>query len=213
MRLVVFDLDGTLFNSTPQILKSFNAALQAVGEKTRSYDELHPLIGMPLETIYTQLLTRKSLARKACDKFRRYYNDYCKETRLFPGVRETIPRIKQRKVIATTKMSRLHPELMLRARGIFDQFDLVICGEDVERLKPAPDQVLLAMRRLDAGPGETLVVGDTWYDMAAAKAAGAWACGVTYGAGTRKSLETAGADFVINKFPQVKAVITKIEKA
>ena len=79
----------------------------------------------------------------------------------------------------------------------------IIGADDVVNAKPNPEPVNKILSDLSFSPSETIVIGDAPYDIMMGKNTGATACGVTYGNGKRDELQEAGADFLIDKFPDL----------
>ena len=96
---------------------------------------------------------------------------------------------------------------MLRDMGLVGAFDAVVCGDDVERPKPAPDAVLAILRRLDVPPSEALVVGDMPVDIEMGRAAGVRTCGVLWGNASREQLEASGTDSIATTMDDILAAM------
>ena len=98
-------------------------------------------------------------------------------------------------------------ERILRGLGIRKYFASLLGGDDLARRKPHPEAVLKLMRRFRAKPRETLVVGDSRFDMEAGRRARCRLCAVTYGFGSRLSLARWRPDFTIRRFPELLKVL------
>jgi phosphoglycolate phosphatase len=187
LELLVFDLDGTLIDSKLDLALSVNA--------TRADLKLPPL---PHETIFSYVgngapaLIRRALGEGASEEqfqrslqfFLDYYRAHMLEnTRLYPGVRETLDRLAMAGVqmaVLTNKPVRFSRDL-IRGLGLADRFSAVYGGNSFDTKKPNPEGLRHVMAELHAAPQETMVVGDSGIDVQTARCAGAWSCGVTYG--------------------------------
>jgi phosphoglycolate phosphatase len=216
--LVLFDLDGTLVDSTADIRAALVHALAAVPPSDARLDE-HALgcagLGLPLEEFY-------ALARPAphpaagdagrlrfIDHYRDYYHSHLLvHTRPFPGVAETLAEIDRlrgaglRTAVATTKKTRT-AERVLDGLGLVQHFDLILGTEAPMPHKPAPDLLLECARRLDRDPRQGLMIGDTERDVLAGRAAGMRTCGVTWGVLGSDGLTPHAPDFLVQRFAEL----------
>ena len=88
-----------------------------------------------------------------------------------------------------------------------EDFAVILCAEDTEKVKPNPDPVLKTLEALSISGDQALVVGDMPVDILMGKRAGAFACGVTYGNSNREELLSAGADFVIDSMEELLDIL------
>ena len=95
--------------------------------------------------------------------------------------------------------------------GISDVISYLIGADDVKKAKPNPEPDQNVLAALGYGASETLVVGDMNVDILMGFNAGAKTCGVTYGNGTKKELEEAGADYIIDSFDELIEIVEKNE--
>jgi pyrophosphatase PpaX len=181
--VVLFDLDGTLIDSGPIILASMQYAVHTVLGREIPPDELGLTIGGQGIVAQMQAID----AGRADDLVEVYkeHNDGLHETlEAFDELLELLPQLKAegRKLgIVTAKRHRTVALALERFPALRDEFDLVVAHEDTERHKPDPDPVLFAIERLDGTPAQAVYVGDSPFDIRAAKAAGAYAVAVGWG--------------------------------
>jgi pyrophosphatase PpaX len=182
-RVVLFDLDGTLIDSGPIILASMQHAVRTVLDREIAYEELAATVGgQGLVAQMTQLDPDR--VEELVETYRAH-NDPLHETlEAFAGLVDLLPRLRadgRRLGIVTAKRHRTVALAFDRFPWLEEQFEVVIGHEDTDRHKPDPDPVLEALKRLGASPGEAAYVGDSPFDVRAAKAAGAFAVAVSWG--------------------------------
>jgi pyrophosphatase PpaX len=182
-RVVLFDLDGTLIDSGPIILASMQHAVRTVLDREIAYEELAATVGG--QGLVAQM---QELAPDRVDELVEVYrehNDPLHDTlEAFAGMMEVLPRLRAegRKLgIVTAKRHRTVALALERFPWLEEQFEVVVAHEDTTRHKPDPEPVLAALARLDAEPSEAAYVGDSPFDIGAAKAAGTFAVAVAWG--------------------------------
>jgi pyrophosphatase PpaX len=182
-RIVLFDLDGTLIDSGPIILASMQHAVRTVLGREIPPGELGMTIGGQGIVAQMQAID----ADHADDLLEAYkeHNDGLHETlEAFDELVALLPGLKAegRKLgIVTAKRHRTVGLALERFPALADAFDVVVGFEDTERHKPDAEPVLLAVERLAGTPGEAAYVGDSPFDIGAAKAAGVFAIAVGWG--------------------------------
>lgn len=182
-RVVLFDLDGTLIDSGPIILASMQHATRTVLGREIAYEELAATVGG--QGLVSQM---RALDPERVDELVEVYkehNDPLHETlETFDDLLDVLPRLRadgRRLGIVTAKRHRTVQLALDRFPELAEQFDVVVGYEDSERHKPEPDPVLVALARLGAEPTEAAYVGDSPFDILAAKAAGVFAIAVAWG--------------------------------
>jgi pyrophosphatase PpaX len=182
-RVVLFDLDGTLIDSGPIILASMQHAVKTVLDRDIAYEELAATVGGQGLVAQMQQLDPDRVDELV--EVYREHNDPLHETlEAFDEMIDVLPRLRLdgRKLgVVTAKRHRTVALAFDRFPWLGEQFDVVIGHEDTERHKPDPDPVLAAIERLGVTPPEAAYVGDSPFDIRAAKAAGVFAVGVGWG--------------------------------
>jgi pyrophosphatase PpaX len=180
--VVLFDLDGTLVDSAAIILASFHHATETVLQR-RFPDEqiLAQVGGSNLEAQMTLL------APEHVDELVRVYRAHndpsYSELACFDGMVEVLAQLKDegRRLGVVSAKRRPTVERVFEAAGIGKYFDVVVGSDATERHKPYPDPLLYALKQLEARPEEAAYVGDSPFDMGAAKAANVYGIAVAWG--------------------------------
>ena len=175
--LVVFDLDGTLVDSTSTLLGAHDAAWESVGRPRPSDEAILDLIGLPLVDIMRQLGPDQDPEALSEVYSRAYARLAPTHEGLFDGIQRLLAR-PFRAAVATGKSQR-GADRVVRHFGLEERFEVVFGGDSVPRPKPNPD-MLLAIKAA-TGTDDLVMVGDTTYDLEMARAANVRAIGVTWG--------------------------------
>lgn len=205
---LLFDLDGTLADSAGDIGFSLNFTLQTLGREPLTPADVKRYVGDGVRQLLSRsagALTDAEMA-KALELFMPHYLEHCADTTaLYPGVRETLDAFKSKSLAVVTNKPARHTEKTLKKLGIEGLFGAVVGGDSLPQRKPSPEPLWDALRRLGVSPADAVMVGDSGVDIQAARAAGVGAAGVTYG--FRPKEELAGADFILDRFADLKEII------
>ncbi len=208
--LIVFDLDGTLADSLPDLINAANYAMRRLGLPERPGEAFKGMIGGGERMFMERLLGpgHQALLEDCLELYLDYYTRHCCDrTRLYSGVPETLERLSGKKLaVLSNKLQRLTQQI-LTALGIARFLDASRGGGAGLPLKPAPEPLLALIRDLRVEAGRTLMVGDKPADVNCARGAGAHCAAVTYGYGDRESLEAANPDFLLDRLDQVLEII------
>ena len=190
---VLFDIDGTLLDTNYFHAVSWWYALREAGEDI-PMARIHPLIGMGSDQLLKELLgeEREGLS----DIHARYYKPYKKDLHAFPKGADLLSAVAGRgvQVVLATSSKEEDLDELLSALGVEDDvISEIVHGDMVGSSKPAPDIFAVAMERLDLDPEQTMVVGDTRWDVEAAAKCGVDVVAVLTGGTTRADLVDAGA--------------------
>jgi len=211
---VLFDLDGTLIDSSQGIIASVRYALRKVDPRDPPGPEDILLeVGKPLELILRDLgyQTDEAGTEMFVDTYRAHYAEHFKDQlKLYPGVDETLQILKDsglRQALVTTK-HQLQAEFTAKACGLARYFDYIHGFLEGRKHKPDPEPVLVSLDRLGVRPESALMVGDSELDMEAGRAAGTATCGVTYGFRPAELLMEYKPDFLISCITDVVFLAT-----
>ena len=192
---IVFDLDGTLVDSLPDIVESFAASVASVGHSPPDPALIRSWVGLPLEDMARAFVPERDVVAVVNAYRATYPTRFTRLTRPFPGVLEALSTLRARGfrlAVATTKRTAMANDL-LEALGMRAALD-VVQGTDGFPHKPAPDVVLRALAALGT-PGSWMV-GDTVHDVQAGRAAGLGTYAVTWGTHDAMRLRSADPDWV-----------------
>lgn len=214
LRLVIFDLDGTLIDSRGDLAGAVNELRHRHGLPRLAESSVGAHVGQGVAHLLRRTLPAR-LRRERPEyiaEYVRIYRRRCLDrTRLYPGVRSGLNRLAGlRLAVISNKPGRLSRWILSRL-GIRRKFSLVLGGDESRMRKPHPAPLRAIMRRLRAAPGRTLMVGDSRFDMEAGRRAGCRLCAVTYGFGTRKELRRWRPDCTISRFSQLGEVVRRLK--
>lgn len=209
IELIIFDLDGTLVDSRDGIVAGMNFALQKVGLKVKSADEIGSYIGTGVDDLVRKSLGagNESLFEQTKTIFEQYRLDNPDNARLYPGVKEMLEHFKGKRKIIITNRKRAFAEPTLKSLGIYDYFQNIVGADDVECMKPSPCPLDYAMSKSKADKQKTIIVGDMDVDVLSGKNAGILTCAVTYGIGKKEDIIKAEPDFIIDDILKLKEII------
>ncbi|MDR2100916.1 MAG: HAD family hydrolase [Campylobacteraceae bacterium] len=188
--IILFDMDGTLIDSTPAILESFDAAFKKLGINFTDFDKIPPLIGYPLDDMFKKLGIKAKMADEFVAAYKEHYKDIAaKKTTLINGAKEAVEEAHEfaHLGIVTTKTA-IYTKKILKHFGLLDFFQTVVGREDVKNTKPHPEPVLKALSAMNAQNKDAWIIGDTILDMGAGRAAGINSAGVLCGYGKNEDL-------------------------
>ncbi|BAF70712.1 HAD family hydrolase [Nitratiruptor sp. SB155-2] len=187
---ILFDLDGTLIDSTEAILESFHHALRRCSNVQVEDEDIVKLIGHPLDFMFAHIGVKSGIEQCVAAYKEHYHSIFTKKTKLLPDAKEAILQAHSfaNLAIVTTKTGKYSKELMAFF-GLENYFSCIIGREDVIHPKPHPEPLIKAIKKIDALKEYTWMVGDTCLDMDAAKRAGISCVGVTCGYATDRQLQ------------------------
>ena len=221
IKLVMFDLDGTLVDSIPDLAWSADRTLERLGLPLCGIDKTRDYIGNGLFTLIKRILTQDmhkepdpELYEKAIPIFWEYYgNNVCQFTTFYDGVVETLETLKSQgyKVACITNKAEEFTKTLLRYLQIIDIFDQIIGGDTLERKKPDPLPLLHVASTQQVNIDQCLMVGDSRHDIAAAKAAGIRVVGVPYGYNHGEDIALSEPDYIVQSLSELPDLLLTIQ--
>ena len=214
-KLIIFDLDGTLIDSVPDLAAAVNYMLATLGKNVQNESVIREWIGNGAEVLVRRaLLGSKELDREideellqsALDIFLEYYKEHmCDATYLYPNAKETLGILKRhgKKTAIVTNKPSAFVEPILQKLGIGHLIDFYLGAEDAAQKKPHPAPLYKACEIADIEIDDALMIGDSKNDIEAAKACGMQSVAVSYGYNYGEDAASLGADVTMEDLREV----------
>ena len=210
-KAIFFDLDGTLTDSGEGIMNCAELALRHFGLPVPSREEMRVFVGPPLDQTFIKYGVPADKTDEAIEVFRSRYRTVGKfENFPYPGIREALETLKaqgHRLFVATSKPEVLANEVLdyFELSGFFEQ----IAGATLDGSRSHKADVITYLLGLTGDVGQTLMVGDTAFDVIGAAAHGIPTVGVSWGYGKAADMENAGAIVIANTMEELVALLNK----
>jgi phosphoglycolate phosphatase len=200
IRLLIFDLDGTLVDSELDLALSVNAVRREMGLEALPVERVASYVGQGVTVLIRRALGEAAsdeTVEKATAMFLKYYGAHMLDNTVpYPGVREALAALGSTPMAVLTNKPVVFSRLLLAGLDLARHFAFIYGGNSFEQKKPDPVGVYKLMNDMNVAPGATLIVGDSDTDVMTGQNAGVWTCGVTYGIGSR-SLEETPPDILL----------------
>ncbi|HAS6203065.1 TPA: phosphoglycolate phosphatase [Vibrio vulnificus] len=219
IKLIAFDLDGTLLDSVPDLAVAADQATRAVGFPGVTELQVRDYVGNGADILIGRALsqsltTNPELSDELRAQARELFDDFYQQTghklsHLYPTVKETLKALHQAGftlALVTNKPSKFVPDV-LQQHGIADYFVDVLGGDSFPEKKPNPIALNWLMEKHQIQPTEMLMVGDSKNDILAAKNAGCASFGLTYGYNHGEPISASEPDFVADSLAQLLDVV------
>lgn len=216
-RTVVFDLDGTLVDTGPDLTAALNHALGVLGRRTVDEESVKEMVGLGARKLLERGLEATGamtpeLVEAGVQPFLDYYAaNICVHSRPYRGIEAAMDELAAEGVtlaICTNKPQRLS-ELLMDALGWKGRFAAILGADRVPQRKPHPDHVLSTIEAAGGGVRSCAFVGDSIVDVTAAKAAGVPVVAVSFGFPDRPA-DTLGADAVIDGYGELIPTLRRL---
>ena len=178
---VIFDVDGTLIDTAPDLLNTLNVIMAGIGRRALDLDEVRHAVGHGAKALIRNGadLTGDPVDEDTVDALFQQYLAYYSanivvNTKPFPGAVSVLETLKGKGIklaVCTNKLGSLTHQL-LGALNLNSYFDVIVASDTFEKMKPDPMGILNIMKETGAAPGATLFIGDSKTDLDAARAAG-----------------------------------------
>jgi phosphoglycolate phosphatase len=192
VRVLIFDLDGTLIDSKVDLALSVNAMLESMGRAPLPHERIFSFVGNGAPVLVRRALEqgtttgeiRDAEADRGLAYFLSYYRAHMLDnTAPYPGVRDGLEMLREHPMAVLTNKPANFSRAILEGLDLSRYFRVVYGGNSFEKKKPDPMGVHVLLREMGSTPQEAMMVGDSDVDVRTARNAGIWACGVTYGLG------------------------------
>jgi phosphoglycolate phosphatase len=215
--MVLIDVDGTLVDSVPDLAFCVDAMMNQLGMPERGERRVRHWVGNGVERLVKRALVNQidgepdeALFARALPVFEALYRENTsKRSCLYQGVKEALDFLQTTTVrigCVTNKASQFTLPL-LQDLGIRDYFEIVICGDMVERKKPDPMPLLQAAEQLETEPQASLMLGDSMSDVNAARAAGFQIVCMSYGYNHGEDIRDYNPDAVVDSMVEIKDIV------
>jgi len=211
VRVVVFDLDGTLIDSKLDLALAVNATLDWMKRPAIEHVRIYGYVGNGAPMLIQRALgegASEEECRRALEHFLGYYREHMLDNTVpYPGVREGLAALeKVPMAVLTNKPTRIS-RMILEGLGLASYFQYIHGGNSFERKKPDPMGMEALLRDMNAAPRETMMVGDSEVDVQTARNANTWACGVTYGLGSDRLKGEFVPDVMVDSLVDLPRII------
>ncbi len=209
LKLIIFDLDGTLINAYPAIMESFNSTMHKLGYPKQDALIIRKSVGWGDENLLEPFIKEKDL-KKSLYLYRRHHRlSLIKKSRLFPGTLDLLKRLKRRgyKLAVASNRPTKFSWILIRHLKLKRFFDYVLCADRLKHIKPHPEILNKIMGKLSVKPAQALYIGDMNIDAQAGRRAKVKTVIVTTGSSTKKEIKKERPYRIIGKITDLKEVI------
>jgi HAD superfamily hydrolase (TIGR01509 family) len=204
---LIFDIDLTLVNSLDACVKGTNLFAKNFNLPEKTPGEVLAAISLPLEPFWEAMWGKEIEPEWADFYFEMILPNINLYGPLYPGVMDILTEARERGILLAISTNRNNPWLDLAKMGIAHLFDTAVGPDQNVKPKPEPDIPQLVIKQLCSNPSTTVYVGDSTFDMQAAKAAGIKALGLTQGGTSEQELYAAGAWLVKPSISDVRELL------
>jgi len=216
IKALMFDLDGTLLDTAPQIAEAANRMLVALDAPMLPFSQIKSYIGEGVQTLIKRTLTGEmqaepdmALFEKAQPLYADFYEQVAAESEPFTGVVEGLQQLKQRgfAMACVTNKPERYTQPLLEQSGLARYFSLVVSGDTLSKKKPDPMQLHHICATFGVLEPEAMLVGDSATDIAAAKAAGCYIVTVPYGYNQGRPIDESQIDASIQNIADLTHIL------
>lgn len=212
---IIFDLDGTLLDTLEDLADAMNCVLQRHGYPTHSLDQYRFFIGGGMQNLVSRTMPQEArqeeiLAQAVACMKEEYGKNWAKKTRPYSGVPELLEKLQELPVKTAILSNKLHEFTLLIVERYFPEYPFALVRGEQQGIprKPDPAGALLIAQELGLAPENIVYVGDSNTDMQAARAAGMYAVGVTWGFRPAQELLDHGAQALIHEPLELLEIIS-----
>jgi phosphoglycolate phosphatase len=218
IKLLIFDLDGTLLDTIEDITNAVNYAVKPFGVNPLSVQTIKSMVGSGITRLIEGLIpaqenkynkTFSEMKEEATSRFLEHYSEHLLDHTLpYPQVTETLSRLTSYKKVILSNKREIFTKQVLEGSGLLKYFDVVLGSDSCSERKPSPVPINEILKRFEIARDEAVIIGDSNFDIEAGKAAGIRTVAVTYGYRPREVLKDA--DYMIDAFKDLLHMLQEI---
>jgi phosphoglycolate phosphatase len=204
-KAIIFDLDGTLINSIPDIADSMNTVLSEYGYPQYNYNQYKYFVGNGIRRLVERCVPPEHATAENIENiFRRmievYGNNYVNKTRVYDGIYELLDGLAAKQIKMAILSNKTDSITQKVCNQLFrdNNFEIILGATNNFPKKPNPQSALFVAEKLEVSPDEVFYLGDTSIDMETACAAGFFPAGASWGFRPAEELSSFGAQFIVN---------------
>ena len=201
VKLLIFDLDGTLIESKWDIADAVNLTLRDLGLPERPQEEIFGFVGDGVKRLLRLAVGEMDELRyaEALRVFRAHYLEHCLDrTRFYPGVEPVLTYFSRKPKAVATNKALEYTKVILKGLGDH-HFDYIVGGDNGFGLKPEPGMLLHILNELGVDKEQAVLIGDSTNDINGGHNAGIRVCAVGYGMGNRERMQACRPDWFIER--------------
>jgi len=212
---IFFDLDGTLFETAPQLALAINRMLEDLKMKTLPEEKISNFIGKGADNLIRKSIKLSSnkdaneFFVDALDSFHSHYEQIAQNSLPYEGVMETIYFLKTKglKLACITNKPSIFTDKILSESGLSQYLDLILSGDSLVKMKPDPLPIIYSCEFFNIKSSEAIMVGDSMNDIEAGSSAGTYVVTVPYGYQSGEKIESSKVDLAINNFRDIQSIV------
>ncbi|MGD0336803.1 MAG: HAD family hydrolase [Candidatus Omnitrophota bacterium] len=209
IKLIIFDLDGTIVDAYPAIISSFNYAMEKTGYPLQSGPAIRKAVGWGDENLLEPFVGKRDL-KKALKAYRLHHKkSLLVKSRLFPGTRQLLKYLRDRgyKLAVASNRPTRFSWLLIRHLKLRPYFSYVLCADRVKYGKPHPGLLKKIIRRFRVASSRVIYVGDMTIDAQAGRRAGVKTVIVTTGSSSRREVRKERPCLIISNIVKLKELL------
>lgn len=213
IRLIIYDLDGTLIDSSKDIANCVNWTLEKFGYPPLGEEKIRSYVGSGVVQLMAEVLkeaggkiisTGDPLLDQAVAYYKALYPEhFLDHTRLYPGIENVLEHFKMRKQAVITNKTQKFSKQILKGLKVDRYFFSLVGGDQKFQKKPSPESILAVMNEACVSSGETVMVGDSAIDVETGKNAKVKTIAVTYGFRSHEEIKSAQPDYIFSQPKQL----------
>ncbi len=206
---IIFDIDGTLASTNNLIMASFNHVAEIYLGKRFTWEEIHSLFG-PTENVILLDMMKENYEKARMDYYNFYSEQHDAMADIYPGMKEIIEKLKLEGVLLSiyTGKGRESSEITLKKLGVYEHFDMIVTGDDIEGQKPSPDGVDMFINKYGLNRDRVIMIGDAPADIKAARNSGIKVASVVWDSYAKEKVLSMQSDYVFHAVEELAEFLT-----